>query len=204
MPTNCLTERSEPLVAAASREKHEALSRRVLEISGEMNGRGIIHSSTYVNSVAEAFAAALHDLAAAAWGVVQRAHESCGRQDAQAIFPYFTRILESETDKLESVLQDAVGNVASGLQNKSMLRLQAVSDAHAHLIQKYKGEIEIYVANLERPASGTLLDRLKSRFKNNPIVAALLLVIAVIAGAATFTDSLVKLDSFVRKVLGDG
>ena len=148
MTSDCLAERSEPLVAAASRERHEALAGRLLEISGEMNGRGIIHSSIYVNAVADVCAAQLHELASSAWNCVLRAHESCGRGEAEAVFPYFTRVLESESDKLDAALQGAVGTVAAGMQNKSMLRLRAVREAHVHLVQKYKGEIEIYVANL--------------------------------------------------------
>lgn len=91
-----------------------------------------------------------------------------------------------------------------GLQNKSILRLQAVREAHAHLVQKYTAEIEIYVANLARVASGTRPERLKNGFMDNRFVAAILLVAAVTAGVAGVPDSLGKLDSFVRKVLGEG
>lgn len=205
MSSNCLAERSEPLIAAAARERHEALAGRLLEISGEMNRRGIIHSSIYVNAVADACAAQLYELTSIVWSSVQRAHESCGQGEAEAVFPYFARVLESESDKLDATLQGAIGVVAAGLQNKSMLRLQAVREAHVHLDQKYRGENEIYVATLARAASGTRLDRWKSGFKNNRLVAVLLLVAAGIVGVAGFTEALGKVDSFVRKVLlGEG
>ena len=55
-----------------------------------------------------------------------------------------------------------------------------------------------------RVASGTRLERLKNGFKDNRFVAAILLVAAVTAGVAGVPDSLGKLDSFVRKVLGEG
>ena len=204
MCTDCLTDRSDPLIAAASREGEEALRRRLLEISGEMNERGIIHSSIYVNEVAAACATQLHEMASIAWSCVQRAHQSCGHCDAAAVLPYFKRVLESESSKLDAALQGAVGTVAAGLQNQSMLRLQAVREARAHLVQKYTGEIEVYVANLARVASGTVLDRWKNRLKSNPLVAASLIVAAAIAGVATFTESIGKLESFVRKMLGEG
>lgn len=203
MTRDCLAERSEPLVAAASREQHEALSRRLLEISGEMNRRGIVHSSIHVNAIADTCAAQLHEMASAAWSSIQRAHESCGRSNADAVLPYFTRVLESERDKIDAALVGAVDSVATGLRNKALLHLQAVRDAHSHLVQKYTGEIEVYVANLGRVAGGTLVDRLKNEFKNNGFVAAVLVVVAAVAGLAVFTDSLGKLDSFVRKVLGE-
>ena len=203
MSSDCLAERSAPLIAAASRERHEALAGRLLKISGEMNGRGIIPSSIYVNAVADACAVQLHELASIAWNCVQRAHESCGQGDAEVVFPYFARVLESESDKLDAALQGAISTVAAGLQNKSMLRLQAVREAHVHLVQKYSGEIEIYVANLARAASGTLLDRWKNGFKNNRLVAVLSLIAAGIVVVAGFTDALEKVDSFVRKMLLD-
>lgn len=201
MSTDCLAKRSEPLISAASRERHDALAGRLLEISGEMNRRGIIHSSIYVNAVADACAAQLHELASIAWSSVQRAHESCGRGDAEAVFPYFARVLELESDKLDAALQGAISTAAAGLQNKSMLRVQAVRDAHDHLVQKYCGEIEIYVANLTLAANRTLLDRWKNGLKNNRLVAVLSLVVAGVVVVAGFTDALGKLDSFVRKVL---
>lgn len=201
MSSNCLAERSEPLIAAASRERHEVLAGRLLEISAEMNRRGIIHSSIYVNTVADACAAQLHELASIAWNCVQRAHESCSRGDAEAVFPYFACVLESESNKLDAALQGAVSTVAEGLQNKSMLRLQAVREAHVHLAQKYSGEIEIYVANLASAASGTRFDRWKNEFKNNRLVAVLLLIAAGIVVVAEFTDAIGKVDSFIKKML---
>lgn len=205
MSRDCLAERSEPLIAAASRERHEELAGRLLGISGEMNRRGILHSNIYVNAVADACAAQLHEIASIAWNCGQRAHESCGRGEVEAVFPYFARVLESESDKLDASLQGAVATVVAGLQNKSMLPLQAVREAHGHLAQKYKGEIEIYVANLARAAGGTLLDRWKNGLKSNRLVAILSLVAAGIVAVAGFTDALGKVDSFVRKVLlGEG
>ena len=205
MSKDCLTERSEPLIAAASRERHQLLASRVREISGEMNGRGILHSNIHVNAVAQACAAELHEIASIAWGHLQRAHESCGRSEVEKVLPHFLRVLESESSKLDAALQAAIGTIAAGLQNKSMLNLQAVREARDHLVQKYKGEIDIYTANLSRGDGGALLERWKNRVKNNPLVAFLTVVAAGIAGVAAFTDALVKLDSFVRRLLlGDG
>ena len=201
MSTHCLVERSEPLIAAASRERHQLLSGRLLNISGEMNGRGITHSSIYVNAVAEACVAELHEMASIAWNCVQRAHASCGQRQPEEVFPYFARVLESQSRMLEAALQGAVGTIAAGLQNKSMLRLQAIHEAHDHLVEKYKGEINIYVANLDRGGGATLLDRWKNGIKNNRLIAFLAIVVTGVAAIAAFTDALGKVDSFVRRLL---
>jgi hypothetical protein len=202
MPEDCLVQRSEPLIAAASRERHQVLARRLLEIAGEMNGRGLLHSSVYVLSVGEACASELHERASIAWTCIQRAHESCGGGTADGICPYFERVLRLESDKVDSAFQSAVGAIAASLMNKSMLSLAAVREAQAHLLEKYRGEIDIYVGNLRR-RDGTHLEEWKNRFKNNRFIAFASLVATGIVVIAALTDGLSKLLSFFWRLLGE-
>lgn len=205
MSRDCLTERSEPLIAAVSRERHQMLADRVQEISREMNARDILYSSNYVNAVARACAAELHEVASHAWTLLQKAHASCGQGETEKVLPYFLLVLEAESKKLDAKLEATTETVAAGLQNKSMLHLQAVHEAHDHLTQKYSGEIAIYTADLSRAAARTRLDRWKSRAKNNPLVAFFVIVAAGIMAITAVVFALEKWSSFVRGLLlGDG
>ena len=159
MLKDCLTQRAESLIAAVSRERHQLLAERVREISGQMNSRGIFPSSIHVNEVANVCAAELKEIASAAWDCVRRAHESCGARENAKVLPYFLRVIEAEGAKAEAVLQQAVGLIAAGLQNKSMVPMREVREAQEHLAAKYTAEIEIYVANLSREAGSTVLER---------------------------------------------
>ena len=204
MLEDCLTQRAESLIAAVSRERHQLLAERVREISGQMNSRGIFPSSIHVNEVANVCAAELNEIASAAWDCVRRAHESRGARENAKVLPYFLRVIEAEGAKAEAVLQQAVGSIAAGLQNKSMVPMREVREAQEHLAAKYTTEIEIYVANLSREAGSTVLERWTHRIKNNRVLAFVALVAAGVAGAAAFSDALGKLATSVKGMFGDG
>ena len=167
MSQDCLTERATPLIAATSAERLQSLSNHVREISAEMNSRGIFHSSIHVNAVAAACSEELHQIAAASWECVKRAHESCGTGSNEKILPFFQSVITAEADKLDAFLRDSVRTVAEGLQNKSMIPMREVRHAQEHLSGKYAAEIAIYVANLNRRDSSSTLERWSHRLRNN-------------------------------------
>ena len=204
MAKDCLTQRADSLIAATSAERHQLLAERVLELSGQMNSRGIFHSSIHVNAVAKECAAELKEIVFIAWDCVRRAHDSCGSRESEKVLPYFLGVIDAEAAKAEAMFQGRVGSIAENLQNKSMLATSEVATAQELLVKKYKVEIEMYAAKLRHGLGSSLHDRWTHRFKNNPVLAFAAIVTGAVIFLVTFSDSLIKFLNSVKELFGNG
>jgi hypothetical protein len=199
---DCLSRHADPLVAAASLEAHSALRERIAQISAEMNSRGILHSSIFVNAVAKACAAELHELTAIAWDCTRRGFEACGGEGQNELAPYFLRTIAREAERTENVLQGAVGAVATGLLNKSMIPLTEVQEAREHLSAKYETEAAVYLAEAQRRTETRLANHEKASVSSWPIQAAWFA--AGILGTGAFWYFLSQKDSLLTWLSGLG
>ena len=204
MPRQCVTDRANALVEAASTERQPGLIRAIQQSRSDMAARGMSASSTHVLEIVEACASELRERAKVIWLCVQRAHKSCGSSVTEDLREPFRTLLLNEKSKLEATQESMAGPMVKRLQNMSMLQLGLVSETYEQLLAQYDAEIAMYLDDLQRGAGANVFERLKDGLLNNKLVAVGAVIVVAIVGLASFTDSLGKLSKFIGTIMQNG
>lgn len=154
----------------------------ILKSQGEMNSRGILHSSIAVKALHVIFA---EEFSSSRQTIVSTVADSLKlgtvKLDRASLESWAMEQLQQRQEYLDRYFEERAKVSMGALQNQTMIApFTNIGQYYEHAAQELAIELKSAVDNYENSLGATLYDRVLNNFKNYPIVVTGVVVITVL------------------------
>lgn len=173
-------------------ERDRALNEKILAVQNQMNRRGILASSISAKEHHELFRTEFREsIAIIVKSVIDSLQSTDMKFDRVALQKWSIEKLKRRRDILNSIFLERVKVSIQSCQNQAMIApFMSVSQYCDHMAQELRVELNQALDSYESQFGKTFTDRIINGFKNRPLIAFGIVVIAVVSVILSFVTTL--------------